>query len=46
MERYCGKVRCDDCDEWLPVEGDNETVTCDCGNRFVVTITTIPARLA
>jgi DNA-directed RNA polymerase subunit RPC12/RpoP len=41
-----GKVHCEECERWLSVEGEHETVACDCGHRFVVSITAIPARLA
>ena len=45
MEQQYAQVLCDKCESWIPVEGESETVSCDCGNRFVVTVTQIPARL-
>jgi hypothetical protein len=39
------QVLCDDCDSWVPVEGESETVSSDCGERVVVTVTWIPTRL-
>ncbi|MEF8784296.1 MAG: hypothetical protein V5A45_00070 [Haloarculaceae archaeon] len=46
MERQRAQVLCDDCETWIAVEEGSETVACDCGNRFVVTVTQIPARVA
>lgn len=45
MEQERAQVLCDNCETWIPVEDGSETVSCDCGKRFVVTVTEIPAQL-
>jgi len=37
------KVKCTECGEWVTVEKADDTVNCSCGNRLVVTITSLPA---
>jgi Zn finger protein HypA/HybF involved in hydrogenase expression len=33
------KIRCNQCDQWLTVEGHTENIDCDgCGSLFAVTI--------
>jgi hypothetical protein len=36
------KVYCEDCDAWLVAETRDDCVECDCGQRFVVTVTPVP----
>jgi len=45
QQQQHAQVLCEDCGTWIPVEGKSDTVSCDCGERFVVTVTRIPARL-
>lgn len=42
MNHVESKVRCEDCAEWLRVDAETETATCDCGRRYVLTVSEIP----
>ncbi len=35
------KMKCEQCDTWIPVESKTEHVQCECGAIFAVTITEI-----
>lgn len=36
------KVYCEDCDSWLTTVEPDDCLVCDCGQRFVVTVTRVP----
>jgi hypothetical protein len=46
MTRQRAKVHCEACGDWLLVTRTDEWIECDCGQRFAVTITPIPAPAA
>ena len=40
------KIHCERCDRWLDVRREGDQVRCECGRRFIVTVTELPTRLA
>ena len=42
MAEQQAKVYCDTCDKWLRVQPNDRHVRCDCGRRFLVTVTELP----
>jgi ribosomal protein S27E len=42
--REHAQVYCDECENWITVEHPDDTVKCDCGRGFLVTITPLPTQ--
>ena len=40
------KVYCGDCGEWVTGDAEDGSIACECGNRFVVTVTPLRERPA
>jgi hypothetical protein len=34
MKQQHAQILCEDCKNWIPVEGESGTVPCECGSRL------------
>lgn len=46
MTQPDARVHCPECDAWIPVDAARELAECDCGTRYIVTVTDLPAPMA
>lgn len=44
MDQPRAQVYCEECSAWFPVDGGEKWVECECGTRYILTVSEIPAQ--